>query len=125
VVYLARVLPPIGLLVGIYVLWNGADHPGGKFQGATLIAAMVLLLVGAGLARPPPLVRRWLRVTLVIGPLVFMAIGGANAWLAGAFLGYPPGSAKPWILAIEFALMPSLVATLALLVLGPPLEREE
>ena len=32
--YFARVLPPIGIVVAIYILWVGADHPGGKFQGA-------------------------------------------------------------------------------------------
>ena len=34
--YIARVLPPIGIIVGIYIFWVGADHPGGKFQGATI-----------------------------------------------------------------------------------------
>ncbi|HPU16005.1 MAG TPA: DUF4040 domain-containing protein, partial [Polymorphobacter sp.] len=34
--YLARILPPIGLVIGIYIFWTGADNPGGKFQGATI-----------------------------------------------------------------------------------------
>jgi len=38
--YVARVLPPIGFVAGVYVFWVGADHPGGKFQGATILAAM-------------------------------------------------------------------------------------
>jgi multisubunit Na+/H+ antiporter MnhC subunit/multisubunit Na+/H+ antiporter MnhB subunit len=37
--YFARVLPPIGIVVAIYILWVGADDPGGKFQGATILAA--------------------------------------------------------------------------------------
>ncbi|MGY4410307.1 multisubunit Na+/H+ antiporter MnhC subunit/uncharacterized MnhB-related membrane protein [Bradyrhizobium sp. LB7.1] len=31
--FLARLLPPAGIVVGIYMLWTGADHPGGAFQG--------------------------------------------------------------------------------------------
>src|SRR5262245_28273476 len=29
--FLARLLPPVGIVVGIYVLWTGANHPGGAF----------------------------------------------------------------------------------------------
>ena len=60
--YIARVLPPIGIIVGLYIFWVGADHPGGKFQGATIIAAMWLLVIMAGLADAPPISRAWLRV---------------------------------------------------------------
>ena len=45
--YLARVLPPIGIIVGLYIFWIGADLPGGKFQGATILAAMWLLVMMA------------------------------------------------------------------------------
>ena len=38
--WLARILPPIGIIVGLYIFWIGADLPGGKFQGATILAAM-------------------------------------------------------------------------------------
>ena len=31
--FLARLMPPVGIVVGIYMLWVGADHPGGAFQG--------------------------------------------------------------------------------------------
>jgi hypothetical protein len=39
---------------------------------------------------------------------------------AGAFLGYPEGWAKPLILVIEVALLPTLAIVLALLMNGPP-----
>jgi multisubunit Na+/H+ antiporter MnhB subunit len=119
-VYVARILPPIGIIVGIYIFWVGADHPGGKFQGATILAAMWLLAARAGLTDAPPISRTWLRIALVAGPVVFIAIGLAGAFTAGAFLAYPEGYAKPLILAIEWALMPSLALTLALLLAGAP-----
>jgi multisubunit Na+/H+ antiporter MnhB subunit len=118
--YVARVLPPIGLVVGAYIFWVGADHPGGKFQGATILAAMWLLVMMAGLTDAPPISRRWLRWLLVAGPLAFIAIGVVRAGTAGAFLAYPHGFAKSLILAIEFALMPTLTLVLGLMLLGAP-----
>ena len=118
--YFARVMAPVGIMVGIYIFWIGADFPGGKFQGATILAAMWLLVIGAGLAHLPPVSQTWLRVLLVAGPLVFIVIGFAGLVTAEAVFAYPNGYAKPLILAIEIALMPTLVLALALLVAGAP-----
>jgi len=118
--YLARLLPPIGIVVGLYVFWAGADHPGGKFQGATILAAMWLLVQMAGLADAPRTDSRWLRAGVVAGPLLFIVVGLLGLWTAGAFLGYPPQWAKPMIIAIEVGLLPTLVLVLALLLNGVP-----
>jgi len=118
--WLARVLPPIGVMVAIYIFWIGAELPGGKFQGASILAAMWLLAVMAGLVDTPPVSRTWLRVALVAGPAVFIAVGAAGAVFAGAFLAYPEGLAKPLIKLIEIALVPSLALTLALILAGAP-----
>ena len=118
--YLARLLPPVGIIIGTYIFWIGADLPGGKFQGATLLAAMWLLVVMAGLADTPATHRTWLRVALIAGPVIFIGVGAAGALVAGAFLGYPEGLAKPLIKVIEWALFPSLALTLALIVAGAP-----
>ena len=118
--YFARVLPPIGIVVGIYLLWAGADHPGGKFQSATILAAMWMLAQMAGLADAPAVGNRLLRAGIVAGPLVFVAVGLLGLWTAGDFLGYPQGWAKPMIVAIEVALLPTLVLVLALLMSGAP-----
>ena len=118
--YLARVLPPIGIVVGLYLFWAGADHPGGKFQSATILAAMWMLVQMAGLGDAPRIDSRWLRAGIVVGPLVFVSVGVLGAWQAGAFLGYPDGWAKPMIVVIELALLPTLVLVLALLLNGAP-----
>jgi cation transporter-like permease len=81
---------------------------------------MWLLVMMAGLADAPPISRTWLRILLVAGPLVFIAIGFAGAVTAGAVLAYPEGYAKLLIIIIEAALMPTLTLTLALLVAGAP-----
>jgi multisubunit Na+/H+ antiporter MnhB subunit len=118
--FLAQLLPPVGLLVGIYIVWVSADHPGGAFQGGTILAAMWLLVMMAGLTDAPPVSRRWLRLALVTGPAVFLSVGLGGLWLGDAFLAYPVAYAKPLILAIEFAMTLTIAVTLCLLLVGPP-----
>ena len=119
-VFLARLLPPVGIVIGVYLLWAGADEPGGAFQGGALLAAMWLLAMMAGLAAAPAVSERRLRLVLVAGPAVFLAIGLAGFALADAFLAYPEAYAKPLIIVIEVAMLLSIAATLGLLVAGPP-----
>lgn len=123
--YLARLLPPIGIVIAVYILWVGADLPGGKFQAGTLLAAMTLLLLMAGLIKLPPTSQRWLRLALLTGTAVFFIIGFAGIPLTGAFLAYPEGFAKPLIIIIEFASMVSIAVTLALLVAGIAEQEEQ
>ncbi|MBP6534205.1 MAG: DUF4040 domain-containing protein, partial [Arenimonas sp.] len=123
--FAARLLTPAGVVIGLYIFWVGADYPGGKFQGATILAAMWLLVMMAGLADAPAISRRLLRSALVLGPLVFIGVGIMGVNWAGAFLAYPAGYAKPLILTIEFALMPSLTLILGLLLLGAPQRSED
>ena len=122
-VLLARVLPPIGIVVASYVLWVGAERPGGAFQSGTILSAMALLVVMAGLADVPAVRSRALRAMVLAGPMVFLAVGLLGILIAGAVLAYPPDYAKPIIVAVEIALTLSIAATLALLLAGPP-ERE-
>jgi multisubunit Na+/H+ antiporter MnhB subunit len=118
-----RLLPPIGIVVGVYILWVGAIAPGGAFQAGAILAAMWLLVMIAGLRDPPEIGQRRLRLLLVAGPAVFLAVGLAGFALPGGFLSYPAGHAKPLIIAIEAVLTLSIAVILGLLVAGPP-ERE-
>ena len=74
----------------------------------------------AALVEAPPINRTWLRLGLVVGPLMFIAVGVVGILSAGAFLAYPQGFAKPLIVLIELALMPSLTLILGLLLAGAP-----
>ena len=118
--FLARMLPPVGVVIGVYVVWNSADEPGGAFQGGTLLGAMWILARLAGLVDAPAVSARGLRIALVAGPLVFLAVGFAGFAWADGFLAYPAGWAKPLILAIEGAMTLTVAATVVLLVEGPP-----
>jgi multisubunit Na+/H+ antiporter MnhB subunit len=118
-IFLAQLLPPVGLMLGIYMCWTGADHPGGAFQGGALLTAMWLLVMLAGVRAAPATRLGRLRVLLVAGPIIFLAIGLAGFALAGAFLAYPAGYVKPLIIVAEAALTLSIGVTLGLLAAGP------
>ena len=89
--FLAQVLAPLGILVGVHVFWVGADEPGGAFQGGAILAAMWMIVMMARLTEAPQTSAFWLRLALVAGPLVFLAAGVAGAIFAGGFFAYPPG----------------------------------
>jgi multisubunit Na+/H+ antiporter MnhB subunit len=118
--FLARHLPPFGIIFGVYMCWNGASEPGGAFQGGTVIAAMWLLVMIAGMRRVPSIDEAWLRRSLVAGPAIFVVIGFAGMVAAGSFLAYPPDHAKLLIVVIEVALTLSIAAVLGLLAAGAP-----
>ena len=86
---LARLLPPIGIVIGVYILWVGAVAPGGAFQSGAILAAMWLLVMIAGLQKAPEIGQWRLRIILVAGPAVFLAVGLAGFALPNGFLSYP------------------------------------
>ena len=118
--FLAQLLPPVGIVLAIYMFWVGADHPGGAFQGGALLTAMWLLVLMAGVRTAPATGLVALRLVIVAGPVIFLAIGFAGFAWADGFLSYPAGYAKPLIVIAEAALTLSIGVTLGLLALGPP-----
>jgi len=124
-VFLAQMLAPVGVLVGIHIFWTGANAPGGAFQGGALLAAMWMVTMMARLTEPPRIDARWLRLALVAGPAVFLVIGLAGAVIAGSFFAYPHSLAKPIILFIEAFMLVSIAAALPMLVAGPPSGRSD
>ncbi|PWT70814.1 MAG: sodium:proton antiporter [Proteobacteria bacterium] len=118
--FLARLLPPIGIVAGIYIFWTGADHPGGAFQGGAILAAMWLLVIMTGLTDTPPVSNRWLRLALIAGPGLFLVVGLGGLCFGLAFLAYPLAYAKPLILGIEVAMTLTIAVTLGLLLAGAP-----
>jgi multisubunit Na+/H+ antiporter MnhB subunit len=117
--FLAETLPPFGVLIAVYMFWVGADAPGGTFQAGTILAAMWLLVMIAGLRPAPRIDDTGLRYAMVGGPVLFLIVGFLGFAFADGFLSYPDGWAKPLIVGIEAALTLSVGATLALLVAGP------
>lgn len=114
----SRVLAPLTVLVGGYLLWRGATAPGGAFQAGALLAAGAVILRLNNLL--PPL--RWdywpIRGLVLLGVLVFLTVGVIGFWLGEGWLVYPPGWAGFLIVLIEVAATLSIATTLTLLVVG-------
>ncbi|HMN95454.1 MAG TPA: DUF4040 domain-containing protein [Phycisphaerales bacterium] len=120
--FLARALPPVGIVLAIYLLWRGATEPGGAFPAGAILAAMAVLVLAAGLGRLPPTAARSLRLAICAGPLVFLGVGGLGMGVARGFLDYPAGFEVLSIKLIEVLLTGSVAVVLLLLVAGPPEE---
>jgi multisubunit Na+/H+ antiporter MnhB subunit len=115
---LVRWLVPLLIVTAGYLLSVGAHAPGGAFQaGATLAAAAVLLRLG-GYPRAALPANSWLRLVLVSGVGVFVAVGLWQMAAGRAFLDYPPDLAGGLILLIESAATLAIAAALALAYLG-------
>jgi multisubunit Na+/H+ antiporter MnhB subunit len=112
-----RVLLPVLVLTGGYLLWLGGHAPGGAFQAGALLAAGAVLWLFAG----QMLSSRWsglpLRL-LLLGFQVFLAMAAIPVLQGNLLLAYPPGWAKTLILLVETLLAGSIAAVLAAAVIG-------
>ncbi|MBE0541859.1 MAG: sodium:proton antiporter [Verrucomicrobia bacterium] len=115
---LLRLVLPVLVVAGGYLLWIGAFAPGGAFQGGALLGGAFVLLLLAGLGGNALKHEGWLRLGLALGLAVFAGVGGGVMLLTGGLLEYPRASAGSWILAIEAAALLSIGLTFGGLFLG-------
>lgn len=116
---LGRLLLPVALVLGTYLVWSGSDRPGGAFQGATVLAGGYLLAAMGGAVALPGAGDTRLRIVLAAGPAVFVAVA-LGGIAAGALLTLPPGLAKALIVTVEHFLAVSIAAMLVMAVAGRP-----
>ena len=122
---LQRWFVPLMLVLAGYLLWAGADRPGGAFQAGAVLAAMgVLLRLGGtpmAFLRPGLL----LRLGLITGFTVFLLVAVASAIAGEAFLAYPPALTRPLIVTIETTLTLSIAMVLLALFVSAPVNDAE
>ena len=118
-IFLTRMLLPVGILIGIHLFWIGTVEPGGAFAGGAVLAAMGLLALRSGWIAVPRLNSFRVRIALVLGIVIFVGAGILGAMLGAGFLGYPEVWAKTIIVGIEIAMTASISITLGLLVAAP------
>jgi len=119
---LTAAIVPLLILSAGYLLWVGGHAPGGAFQAGALLGAagVILRLSGRPDAGLPLLT--WLRLTIVLGVLAFVAAALVLMAAGYGFLTFPLAVAKWVILAIESAATLAIGATLAAAYLaGEPL----
>ncbi len=114
----ARLALPAIVVIGAYLLWIGAQAPGGAFQGGAVLAAVGLLLLLTRVYRPLPAHRPVARLGFVLGTATFAAV--ALLVTAGGRMPfeYPTDHAKALILLIEGMVTISIAVTLAALFHG-------
>ncbi|MCS6828401.1 MAG: Na(+)/H(+) antiporter subunit B [Caldilinea sp.] len=120
-----RLLLPLMMVVAGYMLWLGADEPGGAFQGGAVLGGVGVLWAAAVVWLPRAGRPFWLRLLLGAGVAAFVIAAVGLLFLRGNLLQYPPEQAKTVILVIESAAMFSIGATLAMLFIGGYPRREE
>lgn len=118
----SRLLSPLLILLTGYLLWRGADAPGGAFQaGALLASGFVVLRLNQQLSwlswyNP------WVRLTALSGLLVFAVMGVCSLFGADSpvWLQWPIAYAGAVILGVETFATLAIAVTLTLLVVGEP-----
>lgn len=116
--FLVGGLVPMMILMAGYLLWVGANAPGGAFQAGSVLAASGILLLLSSKRLPIQLMGWPLRFVLVLGLGAFIAAGMVLLSTGRMFLQYPPSLAGSLILFIETAATLSIGVTLAALFLG-------
>jgi multisubunit Na+/H+ antiporter MnhB subunit len=114
----SRMLAPLTIIVGGYLLWRGSHAPGGAFQAGAVLAAGAVMLRLAGLL---PAIRwsRWpVRALMLGGVATFALVAAGTHWMGDGWLNYPPGWSKQLILLIEITATLSIATSLTVLVIG-------
>ncbi|SFI83819.1 MnhB domain-containing protein [Nitrosomonas sp. Nm34] len=113
-VWSARVLVPVMVLVAGYLLAVGEYQPGGAFQAAAVLAAAGVLLNLSGLFPSWRELSWGFRAGCIFGLLLFLLIAAITLFLSpGVLLQYPITLAGMFILIIEAGLTLSLGLILA------------
>lgn len=115
---LTRLLTPLVVLIGAYLLWAGAHQPGGAFQAGSALAGGGALLLLSDRLRPASTPQSLLTLGLVLGLMTFGGVALGVMVGGGALLQYPPVAAGSLILLIETALTISVALTLTALIGG-------
>jgi multicomponent Na+:H+ antiporter subunit B len=85
-----QLIAPFSMTYGLFLLFHGADTPGGSFQGGAIIGATVLMIAFAfGIEST----REWLRNRTVValaagGTAAFALVGFVPVLVGGNFLEY-------------------------------------
>jgi multisubunit Na+/H+ antiporter MnhB subunit len=116
----SRFLVPVFILVGAYLLWVGADAPGGAFQAGSVLGAAVVLLILSDWRPRATFSQRTLKLALISGSSAFITIGLLTTLYKGQLLAYPAVHAGILIFLLESLATISIGVTLGALFLRRP-----
>ncbi len=115
---MTRWLVPLLVVTAGYLLWVGADAPGGAFQAGAMLAAAIILLHMTNPSLHQGFKLYLLRILLVAGIFTFVIVGIGMMFLNDDFLAFNPNTAGVLILVIEAAATVSIATALSLAYMG-------
>jgi multisubunit Na+/H+ antiporter MnhB subunit len=116
--WLVRLLAPLLVLAGGYMLWLGTSAPGGAFQAGAVLAAAGVMMRLAGRPLVASLRGGRFRLALLAGFLVFLLASLTTMLFNSNLLQLPRNGAGLITLAIETTVTVSIAVTLVSLYVG-------
>ena len=114
----SRLLVPLVVLVGGYVLWRGSSGPGGAFQAGAILASGLILLHLSHLLPAPSWHSLWSRLLLWLAVFIFTGVGLASLGLGLPLLAIPPTQSYAVLMLIELVATLSIAIALTIAVIG-------
>jgi multisubunit Na+/H+ antiporter MnhB subunit len=96
-----HLLTPVMILLSAFLLWIGAEAPGGAFQAGAILAAVGILLFLGEAAFSLNFRNKWFRLALASGFACFLLCGISVMGKGRTFLQFPEAISKIIILIIE------------------------
>ncbi len=116
--WIIKLLLPLMVLIGGYLLWLGAFAPGGAFQAGVVLASGGVMLWQAGHPSLALLHHVWWKILMISGFVFFLILASSSLLYNQQFMTHP--EAKMWILGVEYAATLSIAICLISLVLASP-----
>ena len=88
IINIVKLISPLIIFFGLYILTNGEDSPGGGFQAGAIFASNIILLDMAGLFKFTNLLNKILLVLSAIGILLYGSVGLISIYYGYNFLDY-------------------------------------
>ncbi|MCA9402325.1 MAG: DUF4040 domain-containing protein [Candidatus Omnitrophica bacterium] len=110
-----HILNPLMIVTAFYLLWAGADAPGGAFQAGAMLAGVGILMLLGGVRLPVHAGHILPRTGYVLGFAGFLVAGLSMLGSGNNFLEYPRAHAKAIIFVIELLATASIALILLVL----------
>lgn len=111
-----RIVAPVLLMLGLWLLFAGSSGPGGAFQSGSVLAGLLILLRLAGVRLR--LLHRLLVPLMIIGVVVFLGMGLPGPLAGEPWLTWPEGRQFLFIFSIEVFLTVGITVALYALYLA-------
>ncbi|MFP4085115.1 MAG: hydrogenase subunit MbhD domain-containing protein [Desulfonatronovibrio sp.] len=121
--WVIKILLPLIILIGGYLLWLGAFAPGGAFQAGVVLAAGGVMLWQAGHPFLRLIPRLWRQIIMCAGFASFLVLALWSLLYTEQLLTHPEN--KIWILGVEYAATLSIAMCLISLVSGSPARKRK